>query len=434
LTVLTLLVVSTARCGAPEQEDWEQKFLARAHIATDPGSLLDFLRKRTPTDADAAAKRLEELVGQLGSDNFERREGAAKQLLAVGMLALPPLLKALTHSDPQIVQSARSCIKEIYPGAGVGLTVVRLLLRAAPAGTVTALLRYLPYALDEEVEEEIWYGLDAWSVRAGKVDPAVAAAVTDPTPARRALAGYLLARRGSQVQRTAARKLLTDPNPIVRLRAAQGLLAVGDQDAIPVLLALLAEPDVQIAWQAEELLHWIAGENAPKATVGAGAAPARHACRTAWESWWRERAGRVDLARLYDQLRRPGLCLVFDTPSDGRSPGTPRVWLCGCDGAVRWQLPDPGPSALLLPGNRILLGGGVECDLNGKVLWEYKDLPKIVPRLCVLRRLPNGNTLFASDWLQIVEVTPDGRQVYSKDTPKTSVAGADSCMAHTPLA
>ena len=38
---------------------------------------------------------------------------------------------------------------------------VRLLVRLQPDGAVAALLRYLPYVADEELEEEVWFGLDA---------------------------------------------------------------------------------------------------------------------------------------------------------------------------------------------------------------------------------------------------------------------------------
>ena len=63
------------------------------------------------------------------------------------------------------------------------------------------------------------------------------------------------------------RKRLKDPDAQVRLRAAQGLLAVRDADSLPVLIALLDEPAVEISWSAEELLHWVAGEKAPSAKV-----------------------------------------------------------------------------------------------------------------------------------------------------------------------
>jgi hypothetical protein len=53
----------------------------------------------------------------------------------------------------------------------IPLAAVRVLLRRQAPGTVEALLAYLPYALDEETQEEIWYGLEALTKRDGKASP-----------------------------------------------------------------------------------------------------------------------------------------------------------------------------------------------------------------------------------------------------------------------
>ena len=128
--------------------------------------------------------------------------------------------------------------------------------------------------------------------------PALLAALEDKQAARRALAACLVGRLGDGKQQDAVRKLLTDGDPTVRLRAAQGLLAARDKTVVPTLIALLEAKPVALAWQAEELLRWVAGEGAPAPVVGAGSARASGECRRAWEGWWRAQGAKVDLAQV----------------------------------------------------------------------------------------------------------------------------------------
>lgn len=132
------------------------------------------------------------------------------------------------------------------------------------------------------------------------------------------------------------RSHLTDPVPLVRLRAAQGLLAARDKESIPTLIALLDEPMVAVSWQAEELLHWVAEEQAPRGNVGAASAEMRRRCRVAWEAWWRDHRQRLDTAPLDQEPRRPTLFLLRDEGDPERETGC--VFLCGWDGKVRWQI------------------------------------------------------------------------------------------------
>src|SRR5205823_11761122 len=124
---------------------------------------------------------------------------------------------------------------------------VRLIVQHSPSGAVAALLRYLPSAPDEEAIEDIVFGLDSLAVTKGEVNPALVAALHDPLPPRRAAAACIVAHLGDSQQRGLVGKLLKDPDPLVRLRAAQGLLAMKDAAAIPVLIGLLQEPAVELS-------------------------------------------------------------------------------------------------------------------------------------------------------------------------------------------
>src|SRR5262245_46323622 len=106
-------------------------------------------------------------------------------------------------------------------------------------------------------------------------------------------------------------------------------------------LVLVGEPDVMLAWQAEELLHWVAGDQAPEAKVGAGSVEARRRCRAAWEAWCKEHAGGVDLSALRRQSRIPVLIAVQRQDGDVArgAKGTPELAILGCDGRARWKRP-----------------------------------------------------------------------------------------------
>jgi HEAT repeat protein len=428
----------TGPTAAEDKADPDEILLRQAQIGTDAASLVRFFTSVSRVDVEP--QRLEELIRQLGSRSFGQRDRAVNELIAVGRPALIPLRRALASRDPEVVRLAQTCIREIdrpEPREGVPAAAVRLLLRLRPPETVPALLRYLPYAAPEWVQEEIYYALNAFTVKQGKVDPALVAALTNVAPTRRAVAACIVGWRGDADQRAAVRKLLADPDPMVRLRAAQGLLAAGDKAAVPILITLLNEPSAEVSWQAEELLHWIAGEEAPDDIVGAASAHERQTCRSAWEGWWARRGRQLDFRVLEQAPRRPGLYLVCESFGDDDKREA-RVWLCGCDGKPRWQVRDLRCpiDAHLLPGNRILIveyypvsrgepGIVGERDLTGKLLWhtEMHDVQSC-------ERLANGNTFILSTH-GVAEVTPKGHKVYDRSLsePEKGKVGNRSCCS-----
>jgi HEAT repeat protein len=282
----------------------DEKVLQAAKVAADGPSLLQFLGKRTVTDADR--ERIAGLVRQLGDSAFAARQKASEGLVACGPPALGPLRRALEADDVEVRHRARDCIEAIEQGPGAALagSVVRLVRARQPAGACPALLAFLPFADDDGVEHEVLAALAALGVRDGKLDPALAAALRDPDPQRRAAAALVAGRSGEADQQAAVRALLADPDARVRLRAAQGLLAARDKSAVPVLTALLADAPLPVAEQAEDLLGWLAGGRGPRVSLGADAA-ARRKCREAWETWWRANKAALDLKHADTDL--PGL-------------------------------------------------------------------------------------------------------------------------------
>jgi HEAT repeat protein len=421
-----LLGVDFAR-GDTRGSDPDQQLLEQAHVPTSGAELVQFLLDRSSPQAGDAL-RIDQLVRQLGDPNFRTRARASRELIALGQVALPALRRALADPDPERAERAKSCIRDIENRSEVplALAAVRILEKRPVEGALEALLRFLSCAGEEELENETWYALDSVARRQDHLGPAVEAAVRSECALSRAAAGYLQGRRGNRADRAKAQRLLGDPDPLVRLRTAQGLLGARDKTGIPTLIALLEQSSLDLAWQAEELLHWIAGEDSPPATIGTGGEASRR-CRTAWEDWWRRCGAGLELYSTARTLRRPALLMAFRANAGGE------FCLVGCDGTLR--LPRRRlyglTAAQLLPGGQLLLAqrseqpphrqpgqpraqrlvhGVTEQDVSGKVLWRSTRVPEPI----AARRLPNGHTLIAGS-RQLLEVDRANHIIWSAD-------------------
>ncbi len=412
-TILAVLGGPVVQGGVRAAESTDERLLREQDLASDGPALLHFLQRRTPSAADAV--RLEQLVRQLGNPVYAERERASEQLRQAGKAGRGLLRQALNDPDLEIVRRAASGLKRLEGGteAAVTAAVVRLLADRRPAGAVEALLNFVPFADDDAVEEDVFAALTRLTPRAARLEPAaftaVLTALGDSQPARRALAASGLARLTDPGQveaaRTALRPLLTDPFDRVRFLAARALLAAGDASAVAPLIDLLAEPDTLLAWQVEEVLFRLAGDQAPIVPFDTRTVASRANRRAAWVAWWRARGDQVDLARAAEDGLL-GLTLAVEMDNG-------RIWESGLDGKCRWELRTfQAPiDAQLLPGGRLLVAEHngrrvVEVDLLGNEHWSCRLSGN--PIAC--QRLPNGNTFIAT-YTHLLEVTPAGREV-----------------------
>jgi hypothetical protein len=411
--LICLFLVSSALADDIRDEDT----VKAAGIGTDGESLLKFFRSRTLTEADRLA--IEEEVKQLGSRSFAARERAFNALKKRGVPAIAFLKPALKNMDLEIARRAERCIAEIDRGPGPELpsAAARLLVRKPPAGTVAVLVGFIPHADDENVEETVLETLVKLSPSSSKPDPALVSALADVVPARRAAAAHVLGRRADT--QSQVRKLLGDPDINVRFRAVQGLLIGKDRQAISAMPALLSEAPLSIAWQIEELLVRLGGDNAPSISLGSGDEETRKKLRTAWDQWAKNYAEKADLARVADVRRLLGLTLVIEYNSA-------KVWECGPDGNIRWEITGlHGPmEAWVLPGNRVLIADGnnvTERDFKGNIL-KTVATPPGGPTGC--QRLPNGNT-FVSSYSGVSEYDRDGKKLYEQN-----IGGSNAIRKH----
>jgi HEAT repeat protein len=376
---------------------------------TDSAALLAAVRTRTRTAEDCA--KIQELVGQLGAADFALRETASGELFALGRRSLPQLREAIRDKDLEVARRARLLIGQIErePAYHLPVAAVRLLGVRKPAGSVEALLEYLPYAEDETRSGEVHQALLALARSEGRPHPALLHALADPRPAVRSAAAEALVHGAGSAGRSAVRRLLHNDAPAVRLRVALALAKALERDSVPVLIDLLTElPPGQVG-EVEAALYQLAGDAAPAASAGEKPAE-RQKCRAAWAAWWKANAGRVDLARL---TKRPwfGYTLVCD-------PGGGRVYEIDRHGNERWTIKVAAAvDAWVVGGNRVLIAEGgtnriTERDFQGRILWEK---PCTAPMS--VQPLPNGNILIANA-ARVAEVDHAGKELYAVEPRK----------------
>lgn len=363
-------------------------------------------------------QELPKLVEELAHPDFEIRERSTKRLIETGPLSLPHLYQAELHSDSEVQRRTQICLNAIrskwcLPNTFQLSEAIRVGGRIPSAGFVQRLFQLLPVIQqDQGLVLEIWFTLDAIAAEHNSWESICRVELRNPDPLRRALAGYLLARRGSDADRSMAQEALTDSDPQVRLRIAQGLLGSGQLLGVPTLIELLAQPSVVEAWQAEELLRWIAGSSAPESLILAGQDAER--CRDDWVNWWNRSRGQLDFDDFSTAPRRPILLLLDLDTHHGET------LLCGSDGLPRWQFPLRFSRIdEFLPGNRVLVMCRVppntpnplvslwpisvsECQIDGKMIWQFPLTDSPIESLNTLpnpvRRIANGETLFADSW------------------------------------
>jgi HEAT repeat protein len=385
---------------------------------TDGARLIDEFRRRTPTDEEGAA--VLDLIRKLDSESAEAREKASVELVALGPKAVSLLRRAAEGGawsgdhdlSRRVGPAAAKCLALIEKDAPNPLpaAAVRLLTLRRPAGTVDALLAYLPFADSDDSAGLVRDVLVSAGFRDGTPDPALVRALEAKVAARRAAAAVALCKGGAATELPAVRKLLRDTDPDVRRRVGLALAGLNERDAVPVLIDLLAELPVQEAWEVEDYLARAAGEQAPATQLTADQA-GRAKARDAWAAWWKENGDKVRLPGA-DEARYLGYLLVVETWDPAR--GTGRVLELNAAGKLRWQIDKimQPYDAQLLPGDRVVVvehNNGIwrvtERDRTGKVLWE-----KSCPNPFQVQRLRNGNTFIACR-NQLLEVDRTGKEV-----------------------
>lgn len=392
----------------------DEGIFAEAHLKTDAASLIQFLRGRTLTEADRP--KIKTLVESLGSGAYRDRERAMNELTRRGPVVLDILRAATNAPDPEASRRAEKCIQRILNndvGVEVPGAAVRLLAKKKPPETVETLLGYLPFAENDQVSEEVRQALGKLAAPEGKPLPQLTGALTDADPTRRWAAAEALTSAGAKDAFPAIRKLLSDPDAIVRMRVAMALVRKHEKSAVPALIDAAPLVPASAAWEAEDLLFKLAdlATNPPQGSA-TGDAATRKAWSESWHAWWKKNEAKIDLAKLDDGRKLLGNTLIVLLDMG-------RVIEVGPDNKTRWEVGNlVFPLDVQLVGEeRVLVaeyhaGKVTERSVKtGEILWE-----KQVNGPLMAQRLPNGSTFVATD-TQLLEFDAKDKETLNVSLP-----------------
>jgi hypothetical protein len=405
----------------------DEEILKKVHLPTDGGALLDYFRKRTFPETNPG--RMAQLVGQLGSDDFQAREKAQAEILGMGPGSLLALRKAESSRDTEIRRRVHDiCLRmEEKADPAVQAATARLIGKHHLAGGADVLLAYLPFAADSAVVDDVTRALGDLAVRDGKPEPAVVTALNDKSALKRAAAGEALARAGDTTELPAVRKLLHDPEARVRLRVGLALVRNKDKavaaEAVPALIDVLGELPPEQLWPAEAVLVRLAGEQTPAVSLGTDE-PSRKQARKVWGDWWARNRDKVDVTSLGKAPAFLNYTLVVQQTQrvvNGRfvriageilelDPQKKTRWRFDVENTYPVDARVVGPDRVLITefnGRRIS-----ERDLKGAVKWQQQ----VNGNPMSAQRLANGNT-FVVMQNRLVELDRTGKEVWAYSRP-----------------
>jgi HEAT repeat protein len=406
----------------------DEKVLASVKLSATSADLTEFFRKRVLRPADR--QQIEGLVRALGSDHFQDREDASRKLVEFGASVLPFVREAMRSTDQEVVRRSETCIEEVEksPGPGLALAAARVLAARPSDDAVATLLEYLPFADNDNVEQATRESLCLLAIQQPKAGALLTAGLKDPDPKRRAAAAWVLGRVGDQEQCLAVRGLLQDANPLVRLRASQGLLEAKDKSALPVLVALLKDCPPDLATQALAQLEELAHDTAPQTEPG-DSPESRQKAHDLWASWCTNQGTKLELRQVVSH--QLGLTLVAELQN--RQGTGNHISEIGPDGKARWDLTglqSPIDGQVLRDG-RILVAEYTqqrvaEFDTRGELKWEHKL--QGFPVAC--QRLANGNTFVVTRNF-VTEFTAEGKELYKHTANQPNLNFIfDGCRLH----
>jgi len=378
-----------------DQRKADIETIKSAGLADDTKGLTEWFKNHTVTEADKT--RINGLIKQLGSDEFEAREAASDELSKSGVPAIA-LLRAAANAKDADYEVARRCnlalaIIEKVPTRSLALAAARLLAKQKDENIAPVLLNYLPLVDEESVSDEIRNTLAALAVRDGKADKTLEAALENKDALKRGAAAEAFARANDKALRQRMKEFLKKEGEAeIKLLIALALVNDGrDKEVVPDVISLMADVPTERGWRAEELLWRIAGEDGPAVSLGSDKA-GREKARDEWKKWWTENEKKIDLAKL-DQESSFGLTIVCENPLRG---GLGRIVALGSDGKERWSVKglNQPMDAVPLAGKKVVIA---EHNRNRIVEREFGDTGKEIWSENInqpvnVGRLPNGIT------------------------------------------
>jgi hypothetical protein len=235
--------------------------LKASGIAPTPAAVEVYVRSWIVDDR--LKGRIDKLIAQLGSEDYDQREQATEELARIGPATLESVASAARSKDPEVRQRATSLLTRLDSVEGRRTREAQLsaalqwLGQTRPTGAAPLILDVLPHLSSPAHREAATRSL--WACTTPGEGARLRRLVQDgPAPLRAtALPALELAEGDSAVE--LLRAFQKDPDPAVRLGAARALLDRRPADAVAVLLGLLECPDADTRTQAAWLLQQTSG-------------------------------------------------------------------------------------------------------------------------------------------------------------------------------
>lgn len=405
LTLCALWAVSDASAFAQDNTPQVQR-LAEFSLAPTTESLSGYLSSLVPTAEQK--QQLQQLVTQLGDEEYARREQASllltRQVAGVGEV----LSLAIAGDDYEIRWRAKRVLDQTDRESRALLSaVLEVVQQRKLPGLCGQILAALPLCKDDALRGSLRRALVATVTPADGAILREHLSATDPHA--RIAAITTLAHLSGAAADGEVLRLLSDSDELVQAAAARALADHGRREALAPLVKLLASEQIPVRVEASRTLRAATGKHFGYTVYDA--AEKRTAAVAQWKQWldgegaaaamvFPLRDSPVDLGRLLVCDHNQNLLIEFDTT-----------------GKKLWQRQvGPQPWACIgLPNGHRLVGSFnertvVEYDDGGEEIWRVGDLPGGPTSI---QRLDNGNTLIAcTEGAQIVEIDPAKKTVW----------------------
>jgi outer membrane protein assembly factor BamB len=403
LVALLIVVGTTARA---EEASPQVQRLAEYGLSPTTESLSGYLTSLVPSPERRA--QLEQLVAQLGDDEYSRREQASllltRQVAGVGEV----LSLAIAGKDYEIRWRAKRVLDQTDRESRSLLTAVLDVIhqRKLP-GLAGQILAALPLCKDDSLRAGLRRALVATTTPADAMLLREQLAAADPQA--RIAAITALAQLAGQATDADALRLLSDSDELVQAAAARALADHGRREALAPLVRLLDSADTPVRIEAARTLRAATGKHFGYTVYDL---PEKRAVALSqWKQWLEAegasaalafplREAPVDLGRLLVCDHSQNLLIEFDTAGK-------KVW--------QQQVGTQPWACLGLANGHRLVGSFndrtvVEFDDRGEEVWRVGELPGGPTSI---QRLDNGNTLIAcTEGAQIVEIDAAKKTVW----------------------
>jgi HEAT repeat protein len=420
--LLVAVAVALAMTGAAavlvadEATDNPRLALYRANMTvsglepTGAGAL-SYFRELQPDDRQR--EHIDQLVRQLGHDEFSIRESATQLLLRLNVTPIETLVRAQDSDDPEVAWRARLILQSSEDrSAQLMLAALKVVAAERPPETTAVLMDVVPLCRSAFLIRAVHEALRACATSADV--PLLRRHLQSESALGRTAAAIALVEVLHDDARGEVYPLLNDADETVCLALARTLADKGDRRSLAPLVRLLESPQTPIRTEAAFVLRGLTGRQfgfVPYQEESLRAVPV-----AAWKKWLAEEGATAPLAFPLRSRSIARGSLFGNTLISTGSRG--RVYEQDPAGKIVWSHDLPAWSAEKLINGNVLIGSYnarkvVEVDAAGNVVWEMADISAMRAK-----PLENGNFLIADfNGNRAIEVNREKKTVWQYATP-----------------